>query len=91
MPSTKFCPYCGAKIKKEEKEIVAELSLLTPKQKWTQDLETKTLMCKNKLMNGFAVLHSLTDIEEARLFCKLMGYSPYFEQKQGYRFKVFRK
>ena len=91
LPSTKICPYCGAKIKKEEEEIVAELSLLTKPEMWSQDLETKALMCKNKLMNGFAVLHSLTDIEEARLFCKLMGYSPYFEQTQGYRFKVFRK
>lgn len=91
LPSTKNCPYCGAEIKKEEKEIIAELSLLTKPEMWSQDLETKALMCKNKLMNGFAVLHSLTDIQEARLFCKLMGYSPFFEHKQGYRFKVFRK
>ena len=91
LPSIKKCPYCGAEIKKEEQEIIAELSLLTPSQKWNADLQTKALMCKNGLMNGFAVLHNLTDIEEARLFCKLMGYSPYFEKKQGYRFKVFRK
>lgn len=91
LPSTKKCPYCGAEIKKEEKEIIAELSLLTPAQKWQTDLQTKALMCKNGIMNGFAVLHSLTDKQEARLFCKLMGYSPYFEQKQGYRFKVFQK
>lgn len=91
LPSTKTCPYCGSVIKKEEDEVIAELSLLTPSQKWNADLETKALMCRNKLMNGFAVLHNLTDIEEARLFCRLMGYSQYFEQKQGYRFKVFRK
>lgn len=90
-PSAKVCPYCGAEIKKEPEEIIAELSLLTKKEQWSQDLKTKALMCQNKLMNGFAVLHSLTDINEAREFCRLMRYSSYFEQQQGHRFKVFKK
>ena len=90
-PSAKVCPYCGAEIKKEPEEIIAELSLLTKKEQWSQDLKTKALMCQNKLMNGFAVLHSLTDINEAREFCRLMRYSAYFEQQQGHRFKVFQK
>ncbi len=90
-PSTKICPYCGAVIKKEEKEIIAELSRLTKREMWSQDLETKALMCKNKLMNGFAVLHSLTDKQEARLFCRLMGYSAGFEHVNKNRFKVFQK
>lgn len=89
-PATSVCPYCKAIIKKEEKEIIAELSLLTPRQKMGQDLETKALMCKNKLMNGFAVLHSLTDIKEARYFCDLMGYSKGFEYVNKHRFKVFQ-
>ena len=89
-PSATICKYCGAEIKKEDEEIIAELSLLTKKQQWAQDLETKAKMCKNKLMNGFAVLHSLTDIDEARHFCRLMNYSPYFEQVNKHRFKVFR-
>jgi len=89
-PSTEICPYCGAVIKKEEPEIIAELSRLTKREQWSQDLETKALMCKNKLMNGFAVLHSLTDIEEARLFCKLMNYSAGFEYINKHRFKVFQ-
>lgn len=90
-PSAKICPYCGAEIKKEPDEIIAELSKLTKHQMWNQDLETKALMCKNKLMNGFAVLHSLKDIEEARYFCRLMQYSPYFEQVNKHRFKVFKQ
>jgi len=90
-PSAKVCPYCSAEIKKEPEEIIAELSLLTKKEQWSQDLKTKALMCQNKLMNGFAVLHSLTDINEAREFCRLMRYSSYFEQQQGHRFKVFQK
>jgi len=91
LPSTKNCPYCGAEIKKEEKEIIAELSLLTKTEMWSKDIETKALMCKNRLMNGFAVLHSLTDKQEARLFCRLMGYSAGFEHVNKNRFKVFQK
>lgn len=90
-PSTATCPYCGAEIIKEEEEIIAELSLLTAREKWSKNLETKAIMCKNKLMNGFAVLHSLKDIDEARYFCKLMGYSPYFEHVNKHRFKVFQQ
>ena len=90
-PSTKICPYCGSVIKKEEKEVVAELSLLTKREMWSQDLETKALMCKNKLMNGFAVLHSLESKSDAREFIRLMGYNAGFEKTQGYRFKVFRQ
>ena len=90
-PSAKICPYCGAVIKKEEKEIIAELSRLTKREMWSQDLETKALMCKNKLMNGFAVLHSLESKSDAREFIRLMGYNAGFEKTQGYRFKVFQK
>lgn len=90
-PSAKQCPYCEAPIEKRKDEILAELALLTPYQKRSQDLETKVLMCKNKLMNGFYVLHNLTDISEARQFCKMMGYSPYFEQVNRHRFKVFQQ
>jgi superfamily II DNA or RNA helicase len=90
-PSTTVCPYCGSIIKKLQEEVIAELSLLTKREQWSQDLETKALMCKNKLMNGFAVLHSLTDIEEARHFCRLMNYSHGFEHINKYRFKVFQK
>ncbi len=91
-PSTAVCPYCGAIIKKEEPEIIAELSRLTKREQWSQDLETKALMCKNKLMNGFAVLHSFEKGEKAaaREFIRLMGYAEGFEQSQGYRFKVFQ-
>ena len=88
-PSVSICPFCNSIIKKEEKEIIAELSLLTKKEKWNQDLETKALMCRNKLMNGFAVLHQLNNIEEARYFCKLMGYADGFEHTNRHRFKVF--
>jgi superfamily II DNA or RNA helicase len=90
-PSTAVCPFCWNVIKKEEKEIIAELSLLTPRQRWEQDLETKVLMCKNKLMNGFAVLHSLKNIEDAREFCRLMHYAPGFEYLNKHRFKVFQQ
>ena len=27
-----------------------------------------------------SMLHNLTEISDARQFCKMMGYSPYFEQ-----------
>ena len=89
-PCTTICPYCGSEIKKEEKEVIAELSLLTPRQRYSQDLKTKALMCQNKLMSSRSVLHSLTDIEDARSFCRLMGYSPYFEHVNKHRFKVFQ-
>jgi len=91
-PSTVKCPYCGAEIKKEHAEIIAELSRLTKHEMWNQDLETKALMCKNKLMNGFAVLHSFKkgEIEQAREFIRLMDYANGFERTQGYRFKVFQ-
>lgn len=90
-PSATICPYCGAEIKKEPEEIIAELSRLNKREMWNQTLETKAIMCKNKLMNGFAVLHSLKDIEDARYFCRLMDYSPYFEQVNKHRFKVFQQ
>jgi superfamily II DNA or RNA helicase len=90
-PSTTICPFCNSVIKKEEREIVAELSLLTKREKWNQDLQTKAIMCQNKLMNGFAVLHSLTDINEARYFCELMHYSNGFEHINKHRFKVFQR
>lgn len=92
-PSVKICPYCGAQIKKEPEEIIAELSRLTKREMWAKDLETKALMCKNKLMNGFAVLHSFREgeIDKAREFIRLMDYAPGFEKTQGYRFKVFQK
>ena len=45
-PTTATCPYCGAEIIKEEEEIIAELSLLTPRERWSKDLETKAIMCK---------------------------------------------
>lgn len=90
-PSVNICPYCGAQIKKEQEEIIAELSRLTKREMWSQDLETKALMCKNKLMNGFAVLHSLESKSDAREFIRLMGYNAGFEKTQGYRFKVFQQ
>ena len=93
-PSAKQCPYCEAPIEKRKDEILAELALLTPHQKRSKDLETKVpwnWCAKTKLMNGFYVLHNLTDISEARQFCKMMGYSPYFEQVNRHRFKVFQQ
>jgi superfamily II DNA or RNA helicase len=90
-PSTKICPHCGTELKKELKEELAELEKLSPREKYNQDLKTKAIMCKNGLMNGFAVLHSLTDIEQARDFIALMGYKPGFEQINRHRFKVFQQ
>ena len=43
-----------------------------------------------KLINAFWVLHSKTDLQDARMFCKLMGYSKGFEEVNKHRFKVFR-
>lgn len=89
-PATYICPYCGAEIKKEQREIIAELSLLTHRERWAQDLETKAVMCKAGIMNAFSVLHSLSDLSDARYFCRLMGYASGFEHVNRHRFKVFQ-
>lgn len=90
----KECPYCGHRWKETVKEIkereIAELKLLTYQQMKASDITMKARLCKAGLMKASAVLHGLTDIDEARDFIQLMGYKPGFEYVNGDRFEVFR-
>src|SRR5690606_11429460 len=94
------CDFCGFKfIKTEEEKIndkIAELKLLSRGEvlKSAKGESNKVLceMAKEKLISPFWVLHNKTDIEDAREFCKLMGYKmPGFEYMNKNRFDVFRK
>lgn len=92
---TKVCKFCNFEYIQEEKERnpFAELVLL-PKPKILSiasksSIEEKAEMAKSKLISPYWVLHNIKDIDEARLFCKLMGYKKGFEHYNKNRFKVF--
>lgn len=90
------CKICGFEIPKEVKERnpFAELILLPKPQMLSlaarASISEKAQMAKEKIISPFWVLHQLTDKEEAREFCKLMGYKKGFEHYNKERFKVFR-
>ena len=92
--SAKECGYCGHEFKEtpEEKltKKIAELKELSRNDILDQDLKDKVLLCKAKVISPFWVLHNLKDIEEARIFCNLMGYKKGFEYANKNRFKVFK-
>jgi len=92
--SAKECGYCGHEFKEtpEEKltKKIAELKELSRNDILEQDLKDKVLLCKAKVISPFWVLHNLKDIEEARIFCTLMGYKKGFEYANKNRFKVFK-
>ena len=90
---------CLHEWKLSEKEIkekeFAELKLLPKPDLFRyaakQDIKKKAEMAKAKLISPMAVLHGLTDIEEARSFIKEMNYKSGFEYANKERFKVFKK
>ena len=92
--SAKECGYCGHEFKEtaEEKKTkrIAELKELSRNDILHQDLKDKVLLCKAKVISPFWVLHNMKDIEEARIFCTLMGYKKGFEYANKNRFKVFQ-
>jgi len=92
--SAKECGYCGHEFKEtpEEKltKKIAELKELSRNDILDQDLKDKVLLCKAKVISPFWVLHNLKDIEEARIFCTLMGYKKGFEYANKNRFQVFK-
>jgi superfamily II DNA or RNA helicase len=92
--SAKECGYCGHEFKEtpEEKltKKIAELKELSRNDILDQDLKDKVLLCKAKVISPFWVLHNIKDIEEARIFCTLMGYKKGFEYANKNRFKVFK-
>ena len=92
--SAKECGYCGHEFKEtpEEKKSkrIAELKELSRNDILDQDLKDKVLLCKAKVISPFWVLHNMKDIEEARIFCTLMGYKKGFEYANKNRFKVFQ-
>jgi len=95
--SAKECEYCGHEFKetKEEKlkREIAELKELSKAEVLEAgqraSITEKAMMCKMKLISPFWVLHQMTNISEAREFCRLMGYSKGFEYANKHRFKVF--
>lgn len=94
-PRVKHCPYCGLVFTKEiEKEKIVELHLLPKSEKFSlalkSSLREKVFLAKNKVVSSFWLLHNMTDINEAREFCNLMGYSKNFEYVNKERFKVFQ-
>lgn len=99
LPSAKQeCNYCGHVFKKteeeQEDELIAELQLLPKKNKLeaAKGKSNKMLakMAKAKIISPYWVLHNKTNIEDARDFCKCMGYKmPAFEYMNRNRFKVF--
>jgi len=92
--SAKECGYCGHEFKEtpEEKltKKIAELKELSRNDILDQDLKDKVLLCKAKVISPFWVLHNIKDIEEARIFCTLMGYKKGFEYANKNRFQVFK-
>ena len=92
--SAKECGYCGHEFKETAEEKlttrIAELKELSRNDILDQDLKDKVLLCKEKIISPFWVLHNLKDIEEARIFCTLMGYKKGFEYANKNRFQVFK-
>ncbi|MBS3739501.1 MAG: DEAD/DEAH box helicase family protein [Psychroflexus sp.] len=97
--SKKECDFCGHIFEKSEEEKeneeIARLELL-PKKQRLQSAKGKSnkelaKMAKAKIISPFWVLHNKTNIDDAREFCKLMGYKmPGFEYMNKNRFKVFQ-
>jgi superfamily II DNA or RNA helicase len=101
LPSAKQeCNYCGYVFKKSEEEkedeLIAELQLL-PKRNKLQAAKGKSnkmlaKMAKAKVISPYWVLHNKTNLEDARDFCKCMGYKmPAFEYMNKNRFQIFRQ
>jgi len=97
---TKLCEYCNFEFVETKEEIqekiYAELQLLTKKQAINMaqksDIYKKAELCKAGVVNAFWVLHQMNpaDINEARVFIKLMGWKSGFEFYNKNRFKVFQ-
>lgn len=90
------CVECETPFEKKndfEKKI-AELKLLNKSESidFAQNKSNIILakMCKEKLISPFWVLHNKNDINDAREFCRLMGYKRGFEFHNKNRFKVFQ-
>lgn len=97
--SVKLCPYCDFEFKKtkeeEEEEKIAELQLLPKRELMLlskgKDNSELVLMCKAKLISPAWVLHNKKEINDAREFCRLMGYKmPGYEYLNKKRYGVFR-
>lgn len=94
---TIICPYCGMENKPKEKTkefvdlkplVYRDMLAVTKKN---DNIELVKL-CKEKKLNPYFVLHKKTNIEDAREFCKLMGYKmPGFEYMNKDRFDVFKR
>jgi superfamily II DNA or RNA helicase len=88
----KECPNCGYEWKEKPKEVeIIELKLMSKKELLKSTVHQKVLAAKNKLINPYHLLHQMTDINEAREFCKLMGYKKGWEFYNKDRFKVFQQ
>jgi len=96
--SAKVCDYCEYEFKETEEEKIkreiAELKELSRgeilEHAKAAEIKEKVLLCKEKIISPFWVLHQMSDKQEARLFCNLMGYSKGFEYANRERFKVFK-
>ena len=76
------CTYCGYEFEftkaEQEHDVVAELTLLSPRDRRAvalqSSMEEKVMMAKNGLVKPFYLLHNMTSREEAKEFAVKMGW-----------------
>jgi superfamily II DNA or RNA helicase len=97
--AARSCSYCGHEFgftkEEEDAEVVAQLQLLTPRDRRAvalqSTLEEKVMMAKNKLIKPYWVLHTMKSMEEAREFTRLMGWKPGWWHHNKHRFPNLKR
>lgn len=97
--AVRTCSYCGHEFtfskEEEESETVAELMLLTPRDRRSvalqSSLEEKVMMAKNKLIKPYWVLHTMKSMDEAKEFTRLMGWKPGWWHHNKHRFPNLKR
>lgn len=85
------CTECGhVDVKEKKEQEFAELELINPRdlrrKSKIMSLKDTAELCKRKLLNSSWVIHNLESFDRVEEFLKLMGYSPYWMEKNHSRF-----
>jgi hypothetical protein len=96
--SVMTCKHCGHEFERNEKQEkereYAELKMLPKKERLKKairsSLQEKAEMAKKKLISPYWVLHQIKEKDEAKEFCRLMGYKPGFIHFNKDRFKCLQ-
>lgn len=93
---TKKCTHCGFVFpdkKEDENDLIADLEKLEKREILNkakqEDVNYKVMLVKSGLVKYGAILHSMTDVEEAYEFVRLMGWKKGWLHFNKQRYKVF--